>query len=307
MAEMEKEQTTPLGSFDLLFKTLSLWIKNPLKYTIMFGLMMMAIQFVILAALAALFNIIGLFLYSYVAMDPLMFGLNFFLYSGSSFSFSAMWIPFISLALLSVLVTAILRGVVVGPTTMFVLDNYETQTSDMDQSFKAAGPRINEMVKAEFYVMGIQMMIIGPALLLLQFAYSLYFYNPGASFFTLLSEFMLIGAISIIFYIYLRLLPIAAIIMKEDVSARAAIQRSFDLTGGQMLYSSIGFISLIMIEFVFIWILIIVLSLVSAFGIIGYFMANYFLITIIVSPLRVIFSAVLYRNLSEREAAQTEN
>ncbi|MGY5854474.1 MAG: hypothetical protein RTU92_12975 [Candidatus Thorarchaeota archaeon] len=301
MTEAENEQASQLGSFDLLFKTLSLWIKNPLKYAIMFGLTMMALQFVILAALAAMFNIIGLFLYSYVAMDPLMFGLNFFLYSGSSFSFSEMWIPFMSIALASVLVTAILRGVVVGPTTMFVLDNYETQTSDMDQSLKAAGPRINEMVKTEFYVVGIQLMIIGPVLVLLQFAYSLYLIDPGASFFTLMSEFMLMGAIGIIFYIYLRLLPIAAIIMKEDVSAREAIQRSFDLTSGHMLYSSIGFISLIMIEFVFIWILAIVLGLLGAFGAIGYFMANFFLITFIVSPLRVIFSAVLYRNLCERE------
>ncbi|MGY5876351.1 MAG: hypothetical protein RTU30_11450 [Candidatus Thorarchaeota archaeon] len=303
MSEADNEQASQLGSFELLFKTISLWIKNPLKYAIMFGLLMMAIQFVLLGALAALFNYYGLVFFSYVGMDPLMFGLNLFSMTGSGFSFSLMWIPFVSLSLLIVVVTAILRGVVVGPTTEFVLENYEVQSSDMEQSLKAAGPRISEMIKAEFYVMGIQMMIIGPVLLFLQFSYSLFRYDPGAAFITLLAEFMFMGVLVIVFYIYLRLLPIPGIIMREDVTAREAIQRSFDLTRGQLTFSTIGFISMIMIEFVLVWIFTIALSLLGVFGAIGYFMGNYFLIAFILSPLRVIFSAVLYRNLSEREAA----
>ena len=195
--------------------------------------------------------------------------------------------------LLALLLATIIWSIIEAPTTEFALEMYEQDIPTVQSSIDESRGRSVELTKARLIIILVEFVIIIPILSLLMLSINLGDVNLG-----LTAEMMSYMLVFIIGYIHIRFLPIAPIILRENLSARDALQRCFNLSSGQFMHMFGGFFVLFFFEFMLFFFLVNVFS-VFGYGLIALLFPFYFSY-LLFGSLRPLFSAVLYKDLLSR-------
>ncbi len=266
---------------DLIGRTLTIWYRTLKGVTLLFGIGLLALSFVIIALLALLF------------LNP---ELAFFM-SFDAFGF-VLRIPAVpSIILFNVLtlfLSTIIWSIIEGPTTHYIIDHYEQKEHTIDTAIVNARPRIFTLLKARLIILLIEMMVIIPVIFLLIWGFS-----TGDISVVLTAEMLSLMIVMIVGYIHVRFLPIAPIILKENITIRKALQRSFDLSSGLFIHVMVGFLGLLFFEFMIFFFLANIFVFLAPFGYVGALMPFY-VSFLLMGSLRPIFNVVVYKDLRSR-------
>ena len=268
------------GVIELLGRTLTLYYHGITRFIVLFGIGLMAISFVISSFILYLF------------LNPeLMFFTSF-----DAFGF-VLRIPadafLIIFNLIALLLATIIWSIIEAPTTEFALEMYEQEIPTVESSIDKSRGRIVALTKARLIIILVQFVIIIPILSLLILSINLEDFSLR-----LTAEMMSYMLVFVIGYIHVRFLPVAPIILRENLSARDALQRCFSLSSGQFMHMTGGFFVLFFFEFMLFFFLVNVFSFFG-YGLIAILFPFYFSY-LLFGPLRPIFSAVLYKDLLSR-------
>jgi hypothetical protein len=170
---------------------------------------------------------------------------------------------------------------------------YEQDVPTVNQSIIDSRSRIGSLLKVRFVILFVELVITLPILALLLFGISV-----GDINLLLTAEMMSLMLVFVIGYIHVRFLPIAPVVLRENLSTRDAIQRCFDLSSGQFLHVTIAFMVLLFFEFMVFFFLVNVLS-IFGYGAIA-IMFPVFFSYLLFGPLGPLFSVVLYMDLRSR-------
>jgi hypothetical protein len=268
------------GVMDLLGRTLTLYYHGLTRFIVLFGIGLMAISFVLSALLTYLF------------LNPeLMFFISF-----DGFGF-VLRIPAVTdliiFNVLAIIFSTIIWSIIEAPTTEFALEMYEQHIPTVQSSIDKSRSRIGALLKVRLIILFIELAITIPILSILVLGI-----NLGDVNLLITAEMMSFVIVFVIGYIHVRFLPIAPIVLREDFSARDALQRSFNLSAGQFLHMTGGFFALLFFEFMLFFFFVNVFS-IFGYGTIAILFPFYFSY-LFVGSLRPLFSVVLYKDLLSR-------
>ncbi len=284
---------------ELVTRTFTLWSRKIIPY-----LMIAAIPITInilfqVIVLWLMFDGGALLLLGSFSTDPLTLVLNLFMYT-ANVSYLLVAIPFM---IVGIVVSAVVSGAVIK----LALDNYGApEMGDARESLSFAMSRIVTIIVVQLISGFIMVAFMVPGLLLL--LYAALAFDFLMAFYGLL--LMIIG-LPIGFYLSVRLSPASAVVIAEDHSAIDTIKRGYALSSGEFWHIFAGTFLLGIVVAIIGGIVGIATTPIVLLGS-GSILTAFLLLSIVsiisgivTMPISFVFRAVLYRDLAEREHAQT--
>ncbi|MFW9953152.1 MAG: hypothetical protein ACFFD3_01270 [Candidatus Thorarchaeota archaeon] len=283
----------------LVSRTLSLWFRKLPHYILIAGGI---ITILTLLEVVTSFYILGELYTAGLPSDITSFivqALYTLLYPSSvSETYSTLMI----ISSIFLVISLIVNGVVVGAVVKLALDDYTSRSGNAGKSLSFAVSRFVPMVVAIVIINLIVGLFMAPGNVLL-----LYSLENVDLINMIIPEEMLTGLMLFVvlgipvLYIIIRLSPIYAVVIAEDVTGTGAFNRAFQMTRGHFMHVFTGLFVIFIVNFVldlFINILVGGLELILGppLTLLIYNLIGLLLFT----PLTYIFFAVLYMDLESR-------
>lgn len=292
------EPSFVVSAFGLVSRTISLWARKLLSYvaiSALAGIGFIAIQAVVFWAM---YGIVGLVGVGNVGTDPFSVLTQFLLFGGGGFDFL--------MALVLMLIGMVIYALVGGAVVKLALDNYGTPNAgSASASMGFALGRVATLIGAQLILGLILSGIMTPALIILAAAPASP-YDPAFAGFMMTFAVVLFVSLAVMIYVSVRMRPLVAVVIAEDLSVMESIKRTFPLTSRCFWHVLGGTILLGITTAILAAVVGMLLSPMFVYS--GYW--GYVILAavsaLVINPLDYVFQGVLYKDLLSRSSSQTQ-